>query len=321
MNSSGSQDRDFILDDGTWRRVVGYWRNGQEIVHEDYASGEGKTIRFGNGEFGMVPAEKSVFRVSYRLGAGRSCNVAPEVITNFDRASLPFIESLTNPLNATGGLDPQTANEIRQSAPAAFRTITYRAVRPEDYAEAAERLPWVQKAGAAFRWTGSWLTAFVTPDPKNAVQLTDPWRNELLGQLNRFRQAGREAFTMDPQYADLDLEIKVCVKTDSYPGEVKERILIRLFGKKGVNPVKGFFAPDRFTFGGFLERSALEAEIQSVSGVKAVEQISYRRRGVFDWQPFNEYFYDPGQSNIIRIENDPLHPERGILKLKLHGGA
>ena len=44
-------------------------------------------------------------------------------------------------------------------APEAFRAVTYRAVRPEDYAEAAERLPWVQRAGATFRWTGSWLTA------------------------------------------------------------------------------------------------------------------------------------------------------------------
>ncbi len=38
--------------------------------------------------------------------------------------------------------------EIRQLAPEAFRALTYRAVRPEDYAEAAERLDWVQRAAA-----------------------------------------------------------------------------------------------------------------------------------------------------------------------------
>ncbi len=49
VNSSGGLDADYMLDDGIWRRVVGYWRNGQEIVHQDYATGSGTTIRFGNG--------------------------------------------------------------------------------------------------------------------------------------------------------------------------------------------------------------------------------------------------------------------------------
>ena len=62
-----------------------------------------------------------------------------------------------------GGLDAETPEVLRQLAPDAFKAITYRAVRPGDYAEAAERLAWVQKAGSVFRWTGSWLTAFVTP--------------------------------------------------------------------------------------------------------------------------------------------------------------
>lgn len=321
IHSSEGLDTDYTLDDGSWRRVVGYWRKGKEIIHQDYASGNGTTIRFGDNEFGITPAEKSVFRVHYRLGGGWLSNVAPGVLNNIDFATFDFIESITNPLNAVNGKNQQALNHIRQSAPEAFRSITYRAVRPEDYAEAAERLSWVQKAGAAFRWTGSWLTAFVTPDPKNAVALTDVWRKELFDQLNRFRQAGREAYIMEPQYADLDLEIEVCALPDCYPGELKERLSIKLFGRKGVIPVKGFFSPDRFTFGDLLERSQLEAAIQEVPGVKAVENIRYRRRGIFGWKNFDEYSYDPGKDSIIRVENDVLHPERGTLKIHIHGGA
>src|SRR5690606_5841172 len=107
----------------------------------------------------------------------------------------------------------------------------------------------------------------------------------------------------------------------AYPGEVKERVLVKLFGKKGVNPLKGFFDADRFSFGDYLERSILEAAIQSVPGVKAVEGTTFRRRGVFDWKKFTEYYYDPGKNSIIRIENDLLHPERGICKIHIHGGA
>jgi hypothetical protein len=321
VNSSADLDTDYTLDDGSWRRVVGYWRNGQEIIHEDYATGTGTTVRFGNDQFGLMPAEKTVFKVHYRLGGGQFSNVAPGAIKNFDSAALNFIEAVNNPLNAINGIDPEEFNHARQSAPQEFRTITYRAVRPEDYAEAAERLSWVQKAGAAFRWTGSWLTTFVTPDPKNAVIVSISQKNELLAQLNRFRQAGREAYTMDPTYADLDLEIEVCALPTVFAGQLKERIMLALFGKKGIVPVKGFFSPDRYSFGDPLQRSQLEATIQEVEGVNAVEEIRFRRRGVFDWKIFDQYEYDPGINAIIRVENDLLHPERGTLKIHIHGGA
>ncbi|HMT11954.1 MAG TPA: putative baseplate assembly protein, partial [Ignavibacteria bacterium] len=94
------------------------------------------------------------------------------------------------------GADAQSPSELRQLAPEEFRAITHRAVRPEDYAEAAERLPWVQKAGGVFRWTGSWLTAFVTPDPKGKTVIDALERKELTSHLNRFRQAGREVNIM-----------------------------------------------------------------------------------------------------------------------------
>ena len=323
VHSSQSNDQHFTLDDGIWRRVVGYQRQGEEIIHRDYATSNGVTIRFGDGEFGLIPKEASVFRVLYRVGGTRSSNVAPGAIQHFNTTApaLNFIESVTNPLNAVNGKDRETFDEVRQSAPEAFKTITYRAVRPEDYAEAAERLPWVQKAGAVFRWTGSWLTAFVTPDPKHAVALTEEWRVDLEYQLNRFRQAGRETAVMDPVYADIDLEIDICAAPEAYPGEVKERVMEKLAGKKGVRTRPGYFSPDNYTFGTPLERSTLEAAIQSVPGVKAVEAIRFRRRGVFNWKPFDSFFYEPEKNAIIRIQNDRLHPERGTIKLYIHGGA
>ena len=217
INSSESQDQHYVLEDGSWRRVVGYQRIGEEFVHRDYASNRGTTIRFGEGEFGKTPAEQTIFRVDYRLGSGRQSNVAADSLTQFWGGTplapsvkcdpilkkLDFIKTVTNPLPTENGLDAELPNDIRQSAPEAFRAVTYRAVRPEDYAEAAERLPWVQRAGAAFRWTGSWQTAFVTPDPLDRVTLEEPQRQALVEQLDRFRQAGREAYTLDPIYADL----------------------------------------------------------------------------------------------------------------------
>ena len=321
--SSEASDRHYTLDDGTWRRVVGYQRNGIEIEHKDYASGNGITIRFGDGEFGRMPAEGTIFRVTYRLGGGAVSNVAADSIRYFDTSdpSISFISGVTNPLPATNGRDPETLEMIRKLAPYRFQTITERAVIAADYAAVAERLDWVQKAGASFRWTGSWLSAFVTPDPRDSVVLSGQERKDLTGYLDRFRQAGREVNVMNPVYADLDLEITICVDKGFYRGEVEEKVFEYLTGKKSAWHQEGYFSADRFTFGTLLDRSTLEAVIQSVPGVNAVMGIRFRRRGWFSWTDFKDTVYNPEKETIIRIENDPLFPERGTIRLIMEGGA
>src|SRR5262249_56914150 len=123
----------------------------------------------------------------------------PDSLVVFDTAALgALVAAITNPLPAAGGVDAETLDDVRRFAPDAFRAVTFRAVRPEDYAEAAERLDWVQRAGASFRWTGSWLTAFTTPDPRGAVTLSAALRAEVEDQLDRFRQAGRQPHVPDP---------------------------------------------------------------------------------------------------------------------------
>src|SRR5262249_20961345 len=68
--SAQPNDRVFTLDDGFWRRVVGYQRLGAEVVHRDYASDAGKTIRFGDGVFGLTPADGTIFEPIFRLNNG-----------------------------------------------------------------------------------------------------------------------------------------------------------------------------------------------------------------------------------------------------------
>jgi hypothetical protein len=325
--SSEPENRDYTFDDGNWTRVVGYQDVTKTIVHRDYASGEGLSVIFGDGEFGFIPAPFTVFRVDYRLGGGNISNVAALAINNITDVPpsagsllVTDINFVINPLAAINGLDPQTPDVVRQEAPEAFQKVTYRAVTPPDYEEAAERLAWVQKAGASFRWTGSWISAFVTADPLHQVGLTVMEESDLLTQENRFRQAGREVIINQPVYAYLDMHIEVCAMPDAYAGEVYVRVMDALFGNNGYPPVTGYFSPDRFTFGTVLERSTLEAAIQKVPGVLAVEWIRFRRRGFFDWKSFKEFSYDPGINSIICIANDPLHPEEGILKLNIHAG-
>jgi hypothetical protein len=326
VSSSLPSDQHFTLDDGAWRRIAAFRRvdetgTPQEFIHSDYANGAGATVRFGNGEFGQAPTRDAVFRIVYRLARGRRDNIASDSLNDLDRIALPFIADVTNPFGILDSLDPETAQHARHIAPDAYRAETFRAVRAEDYRAAVEKLPWVQRAGAQFRWTGSWLTLFATPDPKGSFTLSTTERRELEEQLDRYRLAGRETHGLLPKFANLDLEIHICVAATSYIGEVKEAVLIALFGHGGVRPATGFFSPDNWTFGTPLKRARLEAAIQAVPGVRAVEEIYIRRRGWFAKRLFNELVYEVAADEVIRVENDPQLPERGAARLVMHGGA
>ncbi len=269
VSSSLPTDKHFTIDDGSWRRVSSYRRvdetdTVQEFVHFDYANGRGASVQFGNDLFGEQPTRGMQFRTVYRLGRGRGDNVGANSLTEFDPAApLTFVIAVTNPLGITdnefaaddlqfglaNAVDPESFADVRHVAPDAFRAETFRAVRAEDYAAAVEKLRWVQRAGAQFRWTGSWLTLFATPDPKGSFTLTEEQRIDLERQLNRYRLAGRETYGLNPKFANLDLEIHICVAPTSYIGDVKEAVLEALFGQRGVRPRPGFFSPDNWTFG------------------------------------------------------------------------
>ena len=325
-SSSLPTDQHFTVDDGAWRRLALYRRvdetlTPREFIHFDYANGRGATVQFGDDLFGMSPTRGLNFRVIYRLGQGRRDNVAASSLSEFDPVALPFVTSVTNPFGVIDAVDPETPAHARHVAPDAFRAETFRAVRAEDYAAAVEKLPWVQKAGAQFRWTGSWLTVFATPDPKDTFTLSEELRIDLERQLNRYRLAGREVYGLNPKFANLDLEIHICVSPASYIGDVKEAVLEALFGRRGVRPKPGFFSPDNWTFGTPLERAQLEAAIQDVPGVKAVEEIYIRRRGFFAQRLFDEFVFSISHDEIIRVNSNADFPERGAVKLVMHGGA
>ena len=184
----------------------------------------------------------------------------------------------------------------------------------------------MQRAGAAFRWTGSWLTAFVTPDPAGRVRGDrGPARRDLRRQLDRFRQAGRDAYVLDPDATPTSTcEITVCVAPIAYPGEVEgARAGGARSAARGVRAQPGFFSPDNFTFGTPLERSELEAAIQASSRRAGggrhpdppARLVRLARRSP------SSTFDGGATTRCIRVQNDPFLPERGSLQLTYGGGA
>ncbi len=288
----------------------------------DYDGSDGDTIRFGDGVFGAIPADDTVFEVTYRSGGGTRGNLAANAINRVDPAHriASQIVSAANPLPAVGGRDAESAEQVREMAPQAFRAKQYRAVRSGDYEDAAMTLPWVQRAGSAFRYTGSWLTVFTAVDPKDSESLSPGPNADLTGLLNRYRLAGYESFTLAPRYASLDLGVTVCARPGAFSADVKQAVLKALDASRHADGTSGFFHPNRFTFGVALERSALEAAVQEVPGVDGVVDVVYRRRGYTPGLVPMPDFVRPAQDEIVRVDNDPSRPEAGSLRVDVLGG-
>jgi predicted phage baseplate assembly protein len=230
------------------------------------------------------------------------------------------VVAVDNPFPATGGADPESDERVRRLAPQAFRAKQFRAVLEEDYELAAQTLPWVQRAGTAFRWTGSWLTVFTTPDPKGSEFLPVAEHTELIDLLNRYRLAGYESYVPAPRYVSLDLYITVCARADAFRGDVEAAILTALSIIKAPDGTKAFFHPDNFTFGTPLERSALESAIQNAYGVDGVVSIRYRERGVVPLPVEMPDVVNVASNQILTVDNDPSRPERGSVHVAVEGG-
>ena len=309
---------DFTIDPVAWRAVA---RTPTGVPTQYEIDGDqGSTVRFGNGAFGALPAEQDLFAVTYRTGLGATGNVAADTITMLDASKAGVLTSARNPFAVTNGADAETADHIRRMAPQAFQAVQDRAVLPSDYQAAAESLPWVEKAGTSFRWTGSWLTVFTAVDPRagKAVGIAD--HLALVELLDRRRLAGYESYAPAPQYLSLDLKIEVCVDEGWLDGDVEAAVLNRLGSATRADDSDGFFFADRFTFGTPLYRSRLEAAIQGVPGVAGVHAITYRQRGTFaDFTDLPEVVA-PAPAQILRVDNDPSWPERGTIRVIPEGG-
>lgn len=308
----------FTLDPARFRPLG---ENSDASVTHEYDGDQGDALRFGDGVFGVNPPRGARFTVASRAGAGALGNVASGAVTRIDpgKAATLGLIAATNPFPATGGADAQSLTSIRRLAPQAFRAVMRRAVLPQDYAAAAQTLPWVKRAGTTQRWTGSWLTTFTTPEPVATEQAETGQRIELIQLLNRYRMAGTESYVPDPNYLSIDLAIHLCARRDVFAAQVKQAAMAALT-PAGKRNSSAFFAVSRFGFGQTLYRSALEAALQAAPGVDGVTSIKYRLRDrSLDFIEMGDSVA-VGASQILRCDNDPNRPGNGALILHVGGG-
>lgn len=298
--NSRADDREFVVE-----------------VEDDLAA----TIRFGDDQRGQRPASGTVLTATYRVGNGARGNVAADALAHFVAGSgvAGAIAMVRNPLPATGGVEPEGLEDVRQRAPSAFRTQE-RAVTPADYAEVTARNPQIQRAAATLRWTGSWRTVFITADRTGGAEVDAAFERELRRFVEPYRMAGQDLEVDAPRPVPLAITLRVCVKPGHFRGDVKAALL-QVFSKRTLpDGRRGVFHPDNFTFGQPVYLSQIYAAAQAVDGVDSADVTQFERQGRPDPQAFADGVLKFARLEIPRLDNDPNFPERGVFHLTMEGG-
>jgi Baseplate J-like protein len=303
-----------------WRAQPDLLQSLPEQTHfvvETEADG-GAYLRFGDDQNGRRPAAGTPFAATYRVGNGRRGNVGAEAIAHAI-TGVTQITAIRNPIPATGGVDPESMEEVRQAAPYAYRRQE-RAVTEKDYAEMAQRHRDVQRAAATFRWNGHGHTVFVTVDRFGSRPVTPEFEAELREQLDAVRMAGYDLEVDAPRFVALEIGLFVCAHPDHFRSQVRQSVLRALSAARNADRSTGFFHPDNFTFGTPVYLSAIYARVMAVEGVASVEATHFRRRGDTRTVALEDGVLSFGRLEIAQLENNANFPERGALEVEMGGG-
>lgn len=275
-------------------------------------------LRFGDDEHGMRPDEGTSFTATYRIGSGVSGNIGAESLAHVVTTATGIV-GVRNPLPAAGGVDPESAEQVRRDAPQAF-AVQERAVTEADYGTVAERHQSVQRAAATMRWTGSWHTVFVTADRLGGAPVDATFETDLRSHLERYRMAGYDLDVDAPRFVPLDIAVRVCAAPGHYRSGVAAAVLDVLSDRTLPDGRRGLFHPDGLTFGQSVHLSSVYAAVHSVPGVEsAVVEVFQRQRDASS-SGLDDGVLPMGRLEIPRLDNDPNFPERGTLEVTVGGG-
>jgi hypothetical protein len=306
----------------SWQQVEDFIGSGPTDFHYTQTQDNQGflTILFGDGLNGRRPEVDAPIVVRYRSGIGSAGMVAPGTLTEFAKDDVVNDKS-SNPQASFGGADPENLAEARLTGPRGLNEQN-RAVTPQDYADTLLRgVPWggniVQPlhAKAQFVWTGSWNTVVVSVDfaDRRSLAALPARRQALVAALDQKRMAGYDIEVEDARYACINISLVVHVRPEYFVRQVRAKV------QEATGP-QGFFAPARFDFGQQVRLSDLYSAVLGVQGVQYITVTRFKRLGDRYPDEKTSGVIDVGPLEIARCDNDPQHPENGVLFLHMCGG-
>ncbi|MFI2188558.1 hypothetical protein [Streptomyces sioyaensis] len=303
-----------------------------DVVVEVDDTGHG-LVRFGDGALGRFPLDADRFLARYRTGNGTAGNVGADTLVHIGvpGPDVAAVLRVRNPLPATGGTEPETAEHARQLAPDLYQLRQERAVTERDAVDAVLRVPGVRAAVAALRWTGSWYTwliAVLPTDPDDLVdtagshqELSGGLRARVLTALDRVRLAGQDTDVRPPWFVPVELRLHLCAAPGQSRSAVRRAVRDALLAPWLPGDRTGLLAAVNLTFGRPLLLGEVYAAVAAVPGVDSVKALVLRRYGSPDNGELAAGRLDVAPWEVLELDDDPSLPGRGVLRLDIDGGT
>jgi hypothetical protein len=255
----------------TWTGVASlYNRPPGALVYANVNQADGTTdVLTGDGvEGSTLPTGQNNVRATYRIGSGAAGNVpANSLITLADR---PLgVSGVSNPEAATGGQDPQSADDIRSNAPQTVLTLG-RAVSITDYQNYASTFAGIAKAYAIWIPYGPNRGVFLTVAGTGGAALLpgNPTLGNLITSLQNY---GNPLIPIIAEtYVETLFTFSANVRYD--PEQNQPTVLANL--QQTLSQTFGFATR---SFGQSVSIDEIAAVIQAVPGVIAVNVFGLTR--------------------------------------------
>ena len=279
-------------------------------------------IKFGNGKYGKKPFPWSTIEAKYRIGIGKGGNLGENILTTFDLEKYPFIDNLTNPLPAFGGIESESLFEEKMIGLKQLG-IQERAVTPNDYSNLIKnKFSRINNVKTRFVYTGSWNAIKISVDLPKTLRNKDVL-NEVHDYVDQIKMIGNEVLIEFADYVYPDIKLTLYLESGYGSKDVEYRINLILGNQKNSNGTKGFFHPDNFSFGTPVYVSKLFEAIEQIPGIDYIVINSFRKfssdlikttdSDILTKRNLKQGFIPIADHQILRLENDPNHPEYGRL--------
>jgi predicted phage baseplate assembly protein len=265
-----------------WKRVESFFASEPRSRHYtlDYTTG---VVSFGDGRRGMMPPEQrnNIVAAQYHVGGGSLGNVNAHTLTSLGRA-LAYIESVANPLPATGGADRETIDEAKNRAPYTIKSRD-RAVTAEDFEMLALRASTTLARARCVpdRSNRGHITLALVPKGElRGEELTRRLipSNEVLRYVKRFlderKLVGTVLNVVRPRYKDLSLRVVLIRRTIGTSDRLRKDIELKL--RRYLHALSGGRDGKGWEFGRPILKAELVHLAEEVPGVEGVDALEIR---------------------------------------------
>lgn len=302
------------------------------------ASADGRTaIRFttATGQ-SALPRRKVAIRIDPMIGLGTAGNVGADVLTRIlrvpfdplrsgfygdlfeeDPELLRAVITVTNPLAAIDGREPEPIERIRYRAPLMLQR-PLSAVAPEDYVRVAMALPEVAAAHAGV------VRGAIRPIVRVTVLLRDEDTLDDDERLRRWalvrkaledaRLLGFDVETVPPTWVPLDLDVVVECEPSAEAGAVRDRVIAAVAGDGGL------FDPDRHGLGGDVHLADLYRAVAGARGVASAHVRRFRRLALGAPERVEAGVIAIGADEVAIVRGPGRPDADGVLSVTVCGG-